>query len=222
MRILATVLICSISACSRHAEIPVGFVQRRVIFNQDKYHPFPHCAIRLLVPTEYDTLLTWIDRSDNTASDIAKYRFTSSRGCLIQESGFFKKDDGFCQDTLDRLTIVPQQDYGSGLWTLEELDEMARRTDERDSTICKTKSLWREKKIETINGLQFVVISRRGPGQLFCEPYEQLSARTNFLQNGKRWHFVFVFECKNRESRNFKNRAYTVLQSVQIDTLVNN
>ncbi|MCI1186007.1 hypothetical protein MON38_01145 [Hymenobacter sp. DH14] len=200
----------------------MGFIQRRVIFNQDRYHPFPHCVLKLIVPTEYDTLLTWIDRSDNIGSDIAKYRFTNSKGCLIRESGFFKKEDGFCKDTLDRLTIAAQQIYGDGLWTVEGLDEIARKIDKRDSIICKTKSLWREKKIERINGLQFVISSRRGPGHLFCEPYEQLGARTEFVQGGKRWNLSFAFECKNKDSRNFRKRAYTILQSIQIDTLVNN
>ena len=223
MRILAVISLLVFASCSkREPENPVGFTQRRVIFKEDKYHPFPACAITLLVPVEYDTLLKWVDWSDNSASDISKYRFTNSRGCLIQESGFFKKADGFCKDTLDRLTIYPQQIYGDGEWTMKSLNETAFQTDKRDSIICKTKSLWRLKKIEKINERQFVIISRRGPGYFFCDPYEQLSAGTNFRYRNKQCHISFVFECKNKNNRDFEKRAYTVLKSIKIDTLIAN
>lgn len=63
----------------------------------------PFAIIKLLVPSKYDTLLMWTNMSDCTCCHLRMYRFTNSKGCLLQESGFLPSAS--CQDSVDMLTF---------------------------------------------------------------------------------------------------------------------
>ena len=121
MRVLAVTLLLLVSACSRDDnKVPTGFVKRTFSFTNGEYKYSPMCRVSLYVLEKYDTLLTWVDRSDNASSHKPKYRFTSSKGCLLKESGFFHIKGGYCEDSLDRLTVETSlSEAGAGAIDIE-------------------------------------------------------------------------------------------------------
>ena len=223
MREFAVGCLLAFSACSQGSKIvPVGFEARRCNFISDCGGRFSlRGHITLVIPAQYDTLLTWIDRSD--AGGTPKYRFTNSKGCLIQESGFFKREDGYCKDSIDRMTIETGQSFDLGLDTLN-LERISRsereyyQTRHQRNPVWKAPA-WRSRSREKINGRTFVIKEFYGSSEFVEEPYKQLVAVTEFRQGPSLWYARFRFECKQKDCRNFAKNAYTVLNSVRIDTV---
>jgi hypothetical protein len=215
-----------VSACSRaEEEIPVGFKKQQFDFKDiDGGRFYLHGHVQLFVPAKYDTLLIWNDRSD--AGGMPKYRFTNSKGCLLQESGFLKPEGTYCTDTLDRLTIETQQSFGLGLDTvsLERMAYMSEAEKRHHEMMHRVYPAWKapilkEMKRERINGRTFVIKQFYGSWKLVPEPYKHLTAVTELKQGPSLWVTAFHFECKQQDCHDFAKNAYTVLQSVKIDTL---
>ncbi|TGD82491.1 hypothetical protein [Hymenobacter wooponensis] len=199
------------------ATVPAGFVERSVAFNTRPSRQTSSGSISLYVPAKYDTLLTWADESDTPMGDKAKYRFVSSRGCLLQESGFFKREGTYCRDTLDRLTISAQQSSGAEE-SLEAVDRRIRYWDEVSKSKGSAALVVKSKKIDVIHGRTFSVVSFVGGTELIAEPYEQVRATTVMHVGPRSWEVVLHFECKQADCRHLTEQAYTTLQSVRIDT----
>ncbi|MFD2720106.1 hypothetical protein ACFST9_15390 [Hymenobacter monticola] len=153
-------------------------------------------------------------------SDRPKYRFTNSKGCLLQESGFFKREGEYCKDTLDRLTIETSLGFDDEM-TLANLDGTIHYWEEHTKVIGGNPPIWKAKRLQVINGRTFGILESFGPGKLIDKPYEQLSAKVKFRQGGKPWEVVFNFECKQRNCRDFVENANKILRSVRIDTVAN-
>jgi hypothetical protein len=220
MRILVLALLVALSSCSNDKpQIPVGFTLRTVTFKKWPYVPSPHGRITLHIPVRFDTLLTWVDKSDNQMSDRPKYRFTNSQGCLIQETGFFKRADGYCKDTLDRLTIETEQMpftyYNESL----DLNAVVKQSKYVDSVMQNAPPVWRTARKEGINGRTFIILEFNSTGAWINKPYEQINAHTEFRQGRGYWHTTFRFECKQKNCQEFAENVYATLHSVRIDTL---
>lgn len=220
MRVLIPVLSLAILVgCSADKQqLPAGFVKRTVTLVKRPYVPSPTGTITLNVPVKYDTLLVWLDVSDNQMSHKPKYRFTSSKGCLLQESGFFKWEGTYCQDSLDRLTIETQMNYGSEE-TLEAVERRIRNQDERNKAVGAVPTVWKSKKLATINGRIFSIVEFFGVGSLVAEPYRQIVATTTLRQADRGWEVRFQFDCKRKQCANFARDVYTTIQSIRIDSL---
>jgi hypothetical protein len=222
MRVVLFVLLLGMVACtSDNHPVPAGFAPRHVDFLPHKWSPSLVGRVRLSVPERYDTLLQWFDRSD--AGGTMKYRFTHAKGCLIKETGYVHVD--FCDDSLDRLTI--ETDYINGLTAH---DTTLFGYDARQAYQRKPGDFaWRAKKWMLIHQRPFAVQAFWGPRLLGhktdearskgLRSYEQLIARTLLRQGGRSHQLTFRFECKQRDCRDFAQQAYTVLNSIEIDTL---
>ena len=209
-----------LAACSTNKpEVPAGFVKRTVNLINRKYVPAPEGRVTLLVPNRYDTLLVWVDLSDSQGSHIPKYRFVNSKACLLQESGFFKREGTYCKDTLDRLTIETRLGFNEDI----KLTDLKRQIAEQDyafKIMGRIATVWKARKIEVINGRTFGIVESFGSGPLVMEPYNQVVASTEFGQGRQRWELVLRFECKNKDCKRFAMAANTILHSVRVDTLV--
>ena len=223
MKKLAVGGLLALAACSQSPKtVPVGFKAQCVDFIPERGARFSLIGrVGLVVPEQYDTLLAWMDWSD--IGGTPKYRFTNSKGCLIQESGFFKREDGYCKDSIDRMTIETGQSFGLGLDTLnlERIPRSEReyyQTRHQRNPVWKAPA-WRSRSREKINGRTFVIKEFYGSSNFIEEPYEQLIAITEFKQGPSLWYARLRFECKQKDCRNFAKSAYTVLNSVRIDTV---
>jgi hypothetical protein len=225
MRVVLFVLLWGVVACTpEKPPVPVGFVSQRVDFLPDRWSSALVGQVRLYVPERYDTLLQWVDQSD--AGGTVKYRFTRARGCLIKESGFIHVT--FCDDSLDRLTLETDRVYGltardTALFGFEAQQAQDRQTGPGDFA-------WRAKEWQLIHQRPFAVQAFWGTRLLGVyhtkeayakrlRPYEQLIARTLLRQGGASYQLTFRFECKQGDCQGFAQRANTVLNSIEIDTL---
>ncbi|SNC66191.1 hypothetical protein SAMN06265337_1528 [Hymenobacter gelipurpurascens] len=221
MRIVAFLSLLFLVTCSSPkqevAVVPTGFVKRSVTFKTWPAMQMPTGSITLHVPAKYDTLLTWIDESDTPMGHKAKYRFVSSRGCLLQESGFYKREGTYCRDTLDRLTISTQQS-SSAEESLAAVDRRIRYWGEVSKLKGGAAPILKAKKLQVINGRTFSVVSFVGGSNLIAEPYEQVTATTVVQAGLRSWEVALHFECKQADCGRLAEQAYTTLQSVKIDT----
>ena len=224
MRLLLFAGLLLLTACasdkSDKQEIPAGFVQRTFEFKQRPSLLGPKGRVTLLVPAKYDTLLVWLDASDTPGGDKAKYRFVNAKDCLLQESGFFKREGTYCSDSLDRLTIETQMNYGSEE-TLEAVDRRIRNSNERNKAMGNVATVWKSKKLATINGRLFSIVEFFGAGNLIAEPYQQIVATTTLQQADRSWEVRFQFDCKRKNCQDFAPNASTVIKSIQLDTMTN-
>jgi hypothetical protein len=230
MRVVLLVLLWGMVACTpEKPPAPVGFVAQRVNFLLDKRNSALVGQVRLYVPERYDTLLQWVDESD--AGGTMKYRFTRAKGCLIKESGFIHVN--FCDDSLDRLTIETSPVYG-----LTARDTALVRDAQMAQFLSRQRTpaafAWRAKGWRLFHQRPFAVQAFWGPrllgvrkpdkarakGLQELQPYEQVIARTLLWQRGNSYQLTFRFECKQGDCRGFTQRAYIVLNSIEIDTLV--
>lgn len=212
-----------LATCSTAEEtIPPGFARQQLAFKTYKYFPGPKAVIRLYVPARFDTLLNWVDRSD--AGGTVKNRFISSKGCLTQESGFVHVN--VCAGEFDRLTIETYLLGGAELPNdttgfAKECTQLEQAARDRVNQF-----IWHSKSIRLIHGRQFAIQEFFGSRLLgfdenhnaVTKPFEQLIARTQLIQGGASWLVTFRFECKQQECRDFSKHAYTVLNSIEIDT----
>jgi hypothetical protein len=219
MRISALVPLLVLAACStpkQEPAVPAGFTKRIVAFNVQPGVVSPIGQITLHVPAKYDTLQAWVDAADTPWANKAKYRFTNSAECLLKESGY-KRPGDYCQDTLDRLTIVAQASHASEE-TMEAVNRRIKHLDERYNPTGTAATVWKLKKLEIINGRTFSVVESFGGTELIAQPYEQLTATTIVQEKSHNWEVTLQFDCKQQDCRSFAKEAYTVLKSVQIDT----
>lgn len=63
--ILLLLTVSLIGCSSENQNVPAGFVKRTVTLVKRPYVPSPAGSIVLNVPAKYDTLLVWLDASDN-------------------------------------------------------------------------------------------------------------------------------------------------------------
>lgn len=223
MPLVALLILLLLSACSaperepqQAAVVPAGFVPRTVRFMVRPKLFLPTGTLTLHVPARYDTLLTWLDQADTPMGDQAKYRFVGARGCLLQESGFYKEGT-VCRDTLDRLTIITQMTSSAE----ESQSTIARRIEHEDEAsrgLDLAPTVWKAKKLLTVNGRRFSVVESFGGSTMVATPYEQVRAVTVLQSAGHNWEVTLLFECKQPNCRNLTREAYQTLQSVRIDT----
>ncbi|MBO2007829.1 hypothetical protein [Hymenobacter negativus] len=225
MRVVAClfgIVLLAGSACQK--KVPAGFVERRADFKSFKFYPNLEGNIKLNVPVKFDTLLNWVDRSD--AGGSTKLRFTSSKGCLTQESGYIHVD--ICDDDIDRLTI---ESYPIGPATRINNDTAgfayaAMRLQQAARSYV-NKFAWHSKSVKTINERQFRVLEywgsqnlgRNKQGEFVKGPFERLVATTRLNQGGREWGITMLFECKRCDYAGFAKNAHTALESVIIDTI---
>ena len=223
MPLIALLFLLLLSACSaperepqQAPAVPAGFVPRTVRFIARPKLLLPTGTLTLHVPARYDTLLTWIDQADTPMGDQAKYRFVGAKGCLLQESGYYKEGT-VCRDTLNRLTISTQMTSSAE----ESLATVARRIEHAEETgraIGLAPTVWKAKKLLTVNGRRFSVVESFGGSTMVATPYEQVRAVTVLQSAGHNWEVTLLFECKQPNCRNLPREAYQALQSVRIDT----
>ena len=213
-----------LAACSANApevpELPAGLKPRTVRLegvpaarNLD-ISQFPRGEVALLVPEEFDTLMTWLDASDTPQGHRFKYRFTSSKGCLVKESGWMRPGT-YCPDSFARLTLEAQQSSGPAD-SLEGVDKTIRAGDARNRAAGVVATVWKVKKQAVFHGRTFAVVESFGTGTFSAEPYEQLTAVTTLAQGNMYWDLTFRFECKQPDCRGFADQAYAVLRSARL------
>ena len=145
--------------------------------------------------------------NDASCQDTKKYRFTSSQGCLIQESGFFKNK--FCQDSFWRITIEILGRFHSVRIDSALINGYCERQEHNNG-----ETEWRRRDIIQINGLEFAVFQYLGHDYYAeKEPIEKLEAFTIF----KNIHFSFCIECLNKDCGAFSTKANQILESVLIE-----
>lgn len=208
MKIYFWLFVVLLFACQSRERIkPINFVEQTVIL-KDMYEDTAFCKVNMFVPVEMDTLMQWIDNSDCPCCDEKKYRFTSSKGCLIQESGFIKSR--FCQDSFWRLTVIHQ---------CKEREELAI-----DSTLIKAMCnhqsdffkdvKWRKKELTQINGQKFAVIHKFGHDYYSeKQPFEKIFAITTYEKTS----LFFCIECLNQDCADFAEKANKIIQSIVIE-----
>ncbi|WP_324680669.1 hypothetical protein [Hymenobacter sp. GOD-10R] len=224
MRLLLILLVL-LSACKSPAPtVPAGFVARHVRFLADDRYSLLAGYLRLNVPVRYDTLLHWVDQGD--AAPTLKYRFTSARGCLLQERGYIQQPA--CTQAVDRLTILT--DHYSGMVAGDttgfhgRCQALERAEHEMGNTFA-----WRARKVLRLDHRVFTVQEFCGaryrywlPGQrkrFRWEPYQELLAQTIVQQGKGAWLISFRFECTQAACPAFSQQAYTILSSVHLDSL---
>lgn len=224
MRLLAALLVV-LSACTSPAPtVPAGFVARHVRFLADHQHSLLKGNLRLNVPVHYDTLLSWVDQGD--AAPTMKYRFTSARGCLLQERGYIQQPA--CTQAVDRLTILtdhyPGMVAGDTIGFHGRCQALERAEHEQGNAFT-----WRARKVLRIDQRVFTVQEFCGaryryglPGQrkrFRLEPYQELLAQTIGQQGKDAWLISFRFECTQAACSTFSQQAYTTLYSAHLDSL---
>lgn len=190
--------------------LPQGFSERSLCL-KDSSSGKNLGLVRLAIPPEFDTLLTWIDWSD--AGGEQKYRFVNSRGCLIKESGFFKTK--YCHDSIRRFTIE-HQFHSSPIGISLDTTLVSRivRKVESVSDLFGNPVRWKTKGIQKINGNDFGVFHYIG-ADYFTDEMEAIFAIT-LVGND---YIEFRWECaSNRNSITFIREAQQTLASIQIDT----
>lgn len=191
-------------ACQNKERIVPDNYSDQSIQIKDVYEDTAFCQVKIFVPIEMDTLLEW---EDANCQSTKKYRFTSSQGCLIQESGFFKTK--FCQDSFWRITIefLGRLDFVNIDSAL--INGYCDGQESRNGEIE-----WHRKEIIQINGLEFAVIQSLGH-DYYAEkvPFEKLVAFTKF----NNVHLSLCIECLNQDCGAFSAKANKILESVLIE-----
>lgn len=217
-----------VAACTRPSSpVPPGFARRQVAYQFDDRFRHLRGYVQLLVPTRYDTLQAWTDESDAQAT--RKYRFTSSAGCLFQESGWVHTT--FCDQDLDQLTMeVDLLGGAQGPDTLnaylaqhqQGVEQMARALQELGGAL----PVWRINQRMRFRQRLFTVQAFYGSRLLGARPnerdklapFEQLIAATVFKYRKDYWRVTFRCECKQADCRGFADQAQTVLSSIEMTT----
>lgn len=215
MKLLAPILLLFIFASCQNEERvkPLNYVEKEIIL-QDNVYKKAFSKINLFIPIEFDTLLTWTDWSDCSCCELEKYRLTSSKSCLIKESGFVKID--ICKDSIDRLTI----EHSCPSFKNFELDtttinNIAESLNFENSLYSDQQIIWNKKQKERINGKEFIIFDFTGQHYYAEKPTAQIIAGTKL----KNTFITFRFECIQNDCSNFSTKAYQILNSVLIDTL---
>ncbi|PJJ59858.1 hypothetical protein [Hymenobacter chitinivorans] len=219
MPFVALLLLLLLSACAapeREPAVPAGFVARTVAFAPEPKFVSPPGAISLHVPARYDTLLTWVDQADTPGGDQCKYRFVAARGCLLQESGFYRRGT-VCQGPLDRLTIITQA-TSSAEESLATVARRRRHADETNQAIGVAPIVWKSQKLVVVDGRTFSVVESFGGNSLVAAPYSQVRAVTVLPGAGHNWEVTLLFECKQPRCQHLGREAAQVLQSVRVAT----
>jgi hypothetical protein len=210
------ILIALFITCqSERPELPADFHQHTVILAQT-YPPEQFAVVTIFLPPSYDTLLQWVDRSDcGGCCNVVKYRFTNSRSCLLQESGFLKSR--FCPDTfaINQLTIQ-HQDLDCGTVPIDTaLLRAALEAQSREDEIFKFAAQWKRREIRRIGGYDFLLEELTAYSKRLDRPTHQLSAMT-FVTGAC---VSFIWECEPDDFAGPMDDAYAMLYSIRIDTL---
>lgn len=205
------ILLAMFISCKNQERIkPEGFVERTV-FLEDDYPDTPFCTVNLFIPPEFDTLLKWVDYSDCTCCDLKKYRFTSSKGCLIQESGFLKVH--FCRDSFTRLTIE-NGCVGRDETVIDTafLNNIYKYVNMKNSEMGFSNPEWQAQEIKYINRIPFAILHYSCQEWYTEKPFELIMAMTVFRNTV----IVFRLECCQPDCTDFSTNAYQILQSIHI------
>jgi hypothetical protein len=210
--LLFTILILIISCHKENQrQKPNNFIEKEIIL-EDHYDDTNNkffAKINFFVPAEFDTLQIWTDQSDCTGCETYKYRITTSKSCLIKESGFFKSQ--YCKDSIDRLTIehstVGIDKFKIDSYSLKNIK--SRIYDLQRENIY-------DSKLEKINGRDFIIV--RYAGRNYYSPdkdIETLYAITTFAKT----LINFNFECRQNDCSNFETKSLNIVKSILIDTI---
>lgn len=198
-------------SCSENPpSLPRGFVERTLCLT-DSFSRKNLAQIQLVVPVEFDTLLSWIDWND--AGGEQKYRFVNSKGCLIQESGFFKSS--YCRDSIQRLTIEHQLGSVEAGFAIDtSLINRVGKKLESKSDLFGAPLKWKNKGIQKINSCDYAVFHYIG-ANYFANDIEIFEAIT-LVESG---YIAFRLECAGFDCSDFSRKAWQTLASIQIDTI---
>jgi hypothetical protein len=192
---------------------PDGFVEHEIVLRDHREND-AFANVNLYIPAEFDTLLTWYHSSDCACCGIQKYRLTNSKSCLLQETGFFSLPN--CKDSVDRLTIEHQCVGRSKMkmdraWVHDQTSSMERKNND----IGYPPIVWNNNKLEKIHGNEFWIQDYIGQEPYSDRPFKQIVASTIFHDT---W-IGFRFECLQDDCSGFSEKAYQMLNSIQLDTL---
>ncbi len=213
MKVVAPFLILStlLFSCINQERLkPENFAEREVVL-KDLFEDTAFYKVNLFVPMELDTLLEWVDNSDCPCCEVKKYRLTSSKGCLIQESGFFKPE--YCRDSFQRLT-VEHSCFGKDNLRIDTafLSRNVRRENQRNKESQYPEIEWRQQEIKNINGHLFAIFHYVGRNPYLEKPFEQIVAVTNFRNTV----LDFRFECYRQDCIDFSEKAFKTINSIMI------
>ena len=113
--------------------------------------------------------MTRLDAADTPRGHRFKYRFTSSKGCLLKESGWTRPGT-YYPGPFACLTIEAQSGNGPAD-SLESVDNAVRAWDARNRAPGAVTTVWKSKKIEVIHGRSFAVVESFGAGVHSAEPH---------------------------------------------------
>jgi hypothetical protein len=190
------------------APIPPGFLEKTLCIT-DEHDRRKVGQVSIAIPAELDTLLIWADASDDARSTI-KHRFVNKKGCLLQESGFFKI--AFCEDSTIRLTIIGYKYSRS-----TNLKTFVKDYIERDSFLfrdIKASIYWKSRRFERYGNQEFAILHsvRDEPMMHGLEMVEVIA-----LKNDR--FFKFYWECAGADCTEFFKKAYQSIPTIQIDTI---
>jgi hypothetical protein len=197
-------------SCQTTVPRPSNFTEKEIQLTDNR--ALPIAKVKVSVPIAFDTLLVWVDYSDCGGCETYKYRLTSSKGCLSQESGFFTSN--YCQDSIYQFTVelsAANLPIPIDTVTLENI---------KHNDTNKHQDAWRrsytryQSQIETIHGKPFILI--RTTGRTFYSQDRDVETFTAITcVAGRTLSFVCV--CKDGNCPDFDAAAGYMLRSVVID-----
>lgn len=192
---------------------PEDFIEREIVLRDHRKND-AFAKVNLYIPTEFDTLLTWNHSSDCACCGVQKYRLTNSKSCLLQETGFFSLP--ICKDSIDRLTIE-HQCFGRFKMKLDSawLNDQVKSMEQKNKDAGYPAVIWQGKKLENIHGNDFLILKYISQTYFSDKPFQQIEASTVFHNT---W-INFSFECLQNDCPGFSEKAYKMLNSIQLDTL---
>lgn len=213
MKLMVSILVVFLFGCNVSEPLPPdNFIEKTVTLTKD-FSDTPIGRVKLFVPIEFDTLLSWFDYSD--CGGVKKYRLTNSRSCLKQESGFFKSIDSVCTDSIFRLTIEAGEQLKERPLDSNELNSLVDYTTNIHKDAGYPLPVWNRKEIQRINKLDYIVLDYPLTSVTTNYPYQQIVAHT-CLKN--LWITIRI-ECCQKDCSGFSEKAYQMLKSIKIDTI---
>lgn len=189
-------------------EIPSGFVEKTLYLCED-YDWKKVGLVSIAIPEQLDTLLIWEDHFDD-ASTIIRHRFVNKRGCLKQETGFFK--DEFCEDSTIRLTI-----NGYKITRYKDMKTFMEEYVWKDSVIfrdIKASLSWKKRSLETRGNVDYAILHSVRDEATFgkLEKLDVFVIKKGIL-------YEFCWDCAGIDCRDFFKKAYKSIPTIQIDTI---